>query len=74
MAKLTDIKNCHVCGSIDIMPMEGVLVTDFYTDEEIRRTVIFCNECETIHYIEDGTISYEFSCKINNLTNNYKHA
>jgi hypothetical protein len=56
------------------MPMEGVLVTDFYTDEEIRRTVIFCNECETIHYIEDGIISYEFSCKINNLTNNYKHA
>lgn len=65
MNKLESIRNCHVCGGNDLVPMDNVPVPDIFTDEEIRRFVLFCNDCETIHYIDNGIISYEFSCKVN---------
>jgi hypothetical protein len=51
--KLTDIKTCHVCSSPRLV------------DEEVMRNVLECNDCETLHYIEDNQVSYEFTCKIN---------
>jgi hypothetical protein len=63
--KLEDIKQCHVCGSYNLVPYPHIPIPDFYTDEDIYRDILLCNDCETSHYIEDGVVSYEFSCKIN---------
>lgn len=63
--KLTDIKNCHVCNSNNLIPKYNIPVPDMFTDEETKRDVLFCGDCETMHYIEDGGISYEFTTKIN---------
>jgi hypothetical protein len=65
MPKLTDIKNCHVCSSPRLTPRYGIYVPDIFTDEEIKRNVLQCDDCDTLHYIDNGTISYEFSCKVN---------
>jgi hypothetical protein len=65
--KLENINACHVCGSVNIQPLSKVPVPDFFTNEDILRDIVFCNDCETMHYIEDGTISYEFSCKMNSV-------
>lgn len=64
MSKLTDVKQCHVCYSIKLIPRYNIPIPDILTDEEIRRDVLQCDDCDTLHYIEDGEISYEFSCKI----------
>lgn len=65
MNRLEDIKFCHVCHSSSLFPISNVPVPDIFTDEEIRRDVLMCDDCETLHYIEEGQVSYEFSCKIN---------
>jgi hypothetical protein len=65
MVKLEDIRRCHVCGGYNFTPCSHVPIPDFYTDEDIYRDVLICNDCDTIHYIESGEVSYEFSCKIN---------
>lgn len=67
MNKLTDIKNCHVCGGTTLIPKVNIPIIDIFTDEEIYRTVLECHDCETLHYIREGKIEYEFSCKIDNL-------
>ena len=65
MSRLEDIKLCHVCSSSSLRPLINVPVPDIFSDEDIYRDVLMCNDCETIHYVDDGLISYEFSCKIN---------
>ena len=65
MNKLEDIRKCHVCNGTNLKIILGVLVPDLITDIETIRDVLSCDECETIHYIEEGQINYEFSCKIN---------
>ena len=64
MNKLEDIKNCHVCGSNNLTPLINIPVPEILTDEITMRSVLFCEECESLHYIEDGNISYEFSCTL----------
>jgi hypothetical protein len=63
--RLENINACHVCGSSNLQPISKVPVPDIFTDEDILRDIVFCLDCETMHYIEDGDISYEFSCKMN---------
>ena len=64
--KLEQITNCHVCGCNSLTPLLNIPVPDIMTDEEVIRQVLVCNDCDTIHYIEDdGSIAYEFSCRIN---------
>lgn len=62
--RLEDVTNCHICGSSDLMPMTGIMIEDIMTNEDIKRDVLFCTECETMHYIDAGTLAYEFSYKI----------
>ena len=63
--RLEDIKNCHVCGGTDLRPKVNIPIPDLFTDEEICRDVLQCHDCETLHYIDNGIINYEFSCKLN---------
>jgi hypothetical protein len=63
--KLENIKNCHVCGGINLTPRLNIPIPDIFTDEEVLRDVLQCDDCDTIFYIDNGVISYEFSCKIN---------
>jgi len=63
--RLENIKFCHVCNSGNLTPLTNIPVPDVITDEEIIRTVLMCDDCDTMHYIENGQVSYEFSCKIN---------
>lgn len=65
MSKLEDIRFCHVCHSSSLFPVSNVPIPDYFSDEEMRRDVLMCDDCETLHYVENGEISYEFSCKIN---------
>lgn len=63
--KLEDIKNCHVCGSTNLIPRLNIPIPEMFTEEDTLRDVLFCDDCETIHYIEEsGQISYEFSCTL----------
>jgi hypothetical protein len=64
MNRIEDITNCHVCGGNNMIPQAGVPIPDIMTDEEVKRDILFCVDCETSHYIDDGTIAYEFSYKI----------
>lgn len=64
--RLEDIKNCHVCGSNNLTPFINIPVPDIMTNEDVMRNVLMCDECETLHFIEEnGDVSYEFSCRIN---------
>ena len=66
MPKLTSVKNCHVCGSLDLIPIYQVPIPDLYTDEDVLRNVLKCGECDTLHYIDNyGEVAYEFSVKVN---------
>jgi hypothetical protein len=61
--RLEDIKFCHVCNSSSLTPLLNIPVPDIITDEEVIRTVLMCDSCETMHYIEDGMVNYEFTCR-----------
>ena len=63
--RLEDIKFCHVCNSNNLTPLINIPVPNIITDEEEIRTVLMCNNCDTMHYIEEGQVNYEFSCKAN---------
>jgi len=65
MAKLEDITNCHVCGCNSLTPLLNIPVPDIMDNVDVMRNVLMCNDCDTLHYIDDGMISYEFSCRIN---------
>ena len=67
MNKLEDIKNCHVCGGKKLTPGLRVPISDILTGEEVIREALQCEECDTLHYVCDGIISYEFSCSTNKL-------
>jgi hypothetical protein len=62
---LEDVHNCHVCGSVNLVPRYKVPIPDMFTEEEILRSCLQCDECDTLHYIDNGVISYEFSVKLN---------
>jgi hypothetical protein len=62
--KLEDITACHVCRGGNLQAIGQYPVEDIMTGESMNRTVLFCHDCETVHYIEYGEISYEFSYKI----------
>jgi len=62
--KLEDIKNCHVCGSINLIPRLNIPIAEFFVEEDTLRDVLFCDDCETIHYLSEGILNYEFSCTL----------
>jgi len=64
METLEKIKNCHVCGGVQMVPRIQIPVPDIMTNEEILRDVLQCEECDTIHYIDDGTVAYEFTYRV----------
>jgi hypothetical protein len=57
---LEDIKICHVCHGEKLGILRDILIPDLFTDEEVLRDVVRCYECDTLHYIEDGEVRYEF--------------
>lgn len=72
---LNDIKECHVCHNNNLEILVNVPISNLLTDEETIQNVMKCNDCDTIHYIEEGEIRYEFSCKIYKIikAKNIKH-
>jgi hypothetical protein len=63
--RLENIRNCHVCSSTNLVPRLNVPIPDLMTDEETNKDVLQCDDCDTLHYIEEGSVSYEFSCRVN---------
>ena len=63
--KLDDIKTCHVCKGSNLKPIEHVQMDDFNTNSLVYRDVLVCLDCDTLHYIDEGEVVYEFSFKIN---------
>jgi hypothetical protein len=72
MSKLTDIKSCHVCNGINLIPKYNIPIPDMFTDEDVSTDILFCNDCETMHYISEGIICYEFNIDINKKINKKK--
>lgn len=64
--RLEDIKACHVCNGINLKAIPRAPVEDLMTDEITYRDVLLCLDCDTVHYIENNSVSYEFSFKIAN--------
>ena len=63
--RLEDIKACHVCRGLNLKPILNTPVEDIMTQETTMKDVLLCLDCDTLHFIEDGVIAYEFSVKIN---------
>lgn len=59
---INTIKNCHVCHGNNLITTH-FRIEDLFGDGE-ERTVRLCKDCDTIHYIEYGRVSYEFSPSI----------
>lgn len=62
--KLDNIKTCHVCKGSNLKTISHVQMDDLLENAMIYRDIILCLDCDTIHYINEGIIEYEFSLKI----------
>lgn len=60
---IDNVLSCHVCHG-DKLIMRHFIIEDFLGDTR-ERLVKMCTECDTIHYINNGVVFYEFSVKIN---------
>lgn len=60
---IESISNCHVCHG-DKLHTTHLIIEDFLGDTR-ERLVKMCTECDTIHYVNNGVVFYEFSVKIN---------
>ena len=70
--KLTDIKACHVCNGTNLIPKYNIPIPDMFNDEDVLTDILFCNDCETMHYVNEGLILYEFNIKVNKRLNKEK--
>lgn len=61
--ELADIKQCRVCHGYDLVKTT-LLLQDVITDKYKLTNVILCSDCDTIHYIKDDSIFYEFNINI----------
>lgn len=57
---LPNIDKCQQCKSMDLIPLRNVVCEDVMTNKDVTRDIIKCNECECIHYLNSGRLSYEF--------------
>ena len=61
--ELADIKQCRVCHGYDLVKTT-LLLQDVITDKYKLTNVILCSDCDTIHYIKNDSIFYEFNINI----------
>jgi hypothetical protein len=62
--KLEDIKFCHVCKGSNLKPIIHTQMDDLMTNTLIYRDILLCLDCDTVHYIDEGAVAYEFLFKI----------
>jgi hypothetical protein len=67
--KLEDIKKCSVCNSGNLIPRYNIPIPDMFTEIDIYRDTLQCNDCDTLHYIDEGLVSYEFTAKLGQTLN-----
>lgn len=60
---IDSVVTCHVCHGSNLVPRR-VLLEDLFGDVS-EKAVRICKDCETIHYMQHGSVFYEFSVKIN---------
>jgi hypothetical protein len=60
---IESISSCHVCHGSNLK-QTTFIIEDFF-GETRERLVKMCMDCDTIHYINNGAVYYEFSVKIN---------
>lgn len=58
-----DIKRCHVCHGDNLI--ETHLVIEDLFGNVFERPVKICKDCDTIHYVHNNSVFYEFSLKVN---------
>lgn len=61
--KIEDITECSVCHDRNLIS-DKLYIEDFYGELSLK-DIKTCKECDTIHYIRNGVLLYEFSLKIN---------
>lgn len=61
--KIEEISSCQVCRSTNLN-QRHLTMEDFYGNVS-EKLVKICTECDTIHYINNGIVLYEFSVKVN---------
>lgn len=59
------VNKCQVCGSTQLIENTCLIEEDsgFYSEKLCR----ICKECDTIHYIDNNMVMYEFSMKVNKI-------
>lgn len=58
--KLEEVKFCKVCMSSNLRLEPLLTIDDVDTDLEKVVTAKVCEDCETIHFIENGNLAYQF--------------
>ena len=61
--ELADIKQCRVCHGYNLFK-STLLLQDIISDKYKLTDVILCSDCDTIHYIKDDSIFYEFNINV----------
>lgn len=60
---IDNIVECHVCHGNNLIE-EHLVIEDLFGGV-FERSVKTCKDCDTIHYVHNGSVFYEFSLKIN---------
>lgn len=61
---IDDIVHCHVCHGGNFRLIKDAPIEDMFTEEVEKIDSLLCVDCDTMHYIKDGALNYEFSVKI----------
>jgi hypothetical protein len=74
------IKECRMCGSINLEFHEKQPVLDPIEEIEVLHDIKYCNDCECVHFYEDGYLAFQRSRDvdrpiiINHLKSDYEVA
>ena len=55
------VDNCMNCGSDELVPIKNF--KHEFDGVEMTHDVVSCSKCKSFHYIEDGSLTYEYIYK-----------
>ena len=58
------VLKCSCCGSTNLKDVKDFEMEHILTNAPMIRDVSICKECESVHYIENGRLSYEYTPEV----------
>lgn len=56
MLTIHNVHQCHICNSKNLVSLSDI----YLTNGQFIENANMCKKCQTIHYIDDNVVQYDF--------------